>query len=327
MASNNNLLKFNKNADFDGFVADLSAKMEVKVDMYQMKVMLKPGNSLFEASIRHNLNTDSMQLKLSDISRINMYGRQARCIENDLPQLRKVTNLLNLLNRQLCEQLSIANVQWVTKMAPNNNLLKFNKNADFDGFVADLSAKMEVKVDMYQMKVMLKPGNSLFEASIRHNLNTDSMQLKLSDISRINMYGRQARCIENDLPQLRKVTNLLNLLNRQLCKQLSIANVQWVTKMAPNNNLLKFNKNADFDGFVADLSAKMEVKVDMYQMKVMLKPGNSLFEASIRHNLNTDSMQLKLSDISRINMYGRQARCIENDLPQLRKYCYCRDEL
>ncbi|CAH1960011.1 unnamed protein product [Acanthoscelides obtectus] len=114
---------------------------------------------------------------------------------------------------------------------------------------------------------------------------------------------------------------------RQLCEPLVIANFQWVTKMSPNNNLLRFNKNADLDGFVADLSANMNVKNDMYQLKVMMKPGNSLFEASITHNLNTDTMQLKLGDISRINMYGRQARCIENDLPQLRKYCYCRDDI
>nr|CAH7719182.1 unnamed protein product [Callosobruchus chinensis] len=154
-----------------------------------------------------------------------------------------------------------------------------------------------------------------------------------ADISRraVSLFSKEIPTTEPIVERLGET--LLNTINkftsdyRQLCEQLSIANIQWVTKMAPNNNLLKFNKNADFDGFVADLSAKMEVKVDMYQIKVMLKPGNSLFEASIRHNLNTDSMQLKLSDISRINMYGRQARCIENDLPQLRKYCYCRDEL
>lgn len=95
--------------------------------------------------------------------------------------------------------------------------------------------------------------------------------------------------------------------------------------MTPNKNLLQFNKNSDFDGFVADLSAKMEVTQDLYQIKALLWPGNSLFEASITHNLLNDSLQLKISDISRINMYGTQARCVENDLPHLRKYCYCKD--
>ncbi|KAJ8921099.1 hypothetical protein NQ315_015897 [Exocentrus adspersus] len=114
---------------------------------------------------------------------------------------------------------------------------------------------------------------------------------------------------------------------RHLCEPLSISQVHWAMRMMPNQNLLKFQKNADIDGFVADLSAKMKVKEDTYQIKVMMTPGNSMFEASITHDLATDQLQMRLSDISRINMYGSQARCIENDLPQLRKYCYCKDDI
>lgn len=113
---------------------------------------------------------------------------------------------------------------------------------------------------------------------------------------------------------------------RHLCEKLSISQIHWVTKMSPNQNLLKFHKNADIDGFVADLTANMKIDYEMYQIKMMLTPGNSLFEASIRHDLTNDKLHVKLSDVSRINMYGKQARCIENDLPQLRKYCYCKDD-
>lgn len=91
--------------------------------------------------------------------------------------------------------------------------------------------------------------------------------------------------------------------------------------------MLRFKKNSDFDGFVADLSARMVIKHDTYQIKAMLKPGNSLFEASIIHDFEENLLRLSLSDVSRINMYGRQARCVENDLPQLRKYCYCKDDV
>lgn len=114
---------------------------------------------------------------------------------------------------------------------------------------------------------------------------------------------------------------------RYLCEYLHIAQIYWVTKMAPNEHLVKFNKNADIDGFVADLTANTRVNYDMYQIKVMLKPGDSLFEASIKHILDKDKMELKISDISRINMYGRQARCVEQQLPYLRKYCFCKDDL
>ncbi|CAH1183697.1 unnamed protein product [Phaedon cochleariae] len=113
---------------------------------------------------------------------------------------------------------------------------------------------------------------------------------------------------------------------RNLCELLSISEIVWAMKIAPNENLLKFHKNADLDGFVADLSAKLEVNKDLYQIKALLKPGNSLFEASLVHDLVSDKFLLQMSDISRINMYGSQARCIETHLPQLRKYCYCKNE-
>lgn len=52
-------------------------------------------------------------------------------------------------------------------------------------------------------------------------------------------------------------------------------------------------------------------------------PGASLFEASLTHLVDDDIISVKLSDVSRINKYGNQARCIYQDQPQLRKYCYC----
>ncbi|RZC34377.1 uncharacterized protein BDFB_009136 [Asbolus verrucosus] len=112
--------------------------------------------------------------------------------------------------------------------------------------------------------------------------------------------------------------------HRNLCELLKLSKIEWVTKMAPNENLMRYNKNADVDGFVADLSAKMKLKTEMYQIKVVLLPGNSIFEASVTYWIDEDRFEVKMSDISRVNVYGKQARCVENDLPHLRKYCYCK---
>ena len=98
----------------------------------------------------------------------------------------------------------------------------------------------------------------------------------------------------------------------------------WATKLRPNQNLLKFSKNADVDGFVPDLSSNMALESDTYQVKVLVMPGDSIFEVSINHHLAKDDFTLKMSDVSRVNKYGSQARCIENVFPNLRKYCYCR---
>ncbi|KAF5295399.1 hypothetical protein FQA39_LY13060 [Lamprigera yunnana] len=124
---------------------------------------------------------------------------------------------------------------------------------------------------------------------------------------------------------LQNTLNNFTVGHRNLCAILSISKIFWVTKMRPNEKFLKFNKNADVDGFVPDLSSNMKAKSELYQIKAMLVPGESLFEASITHFFDKNEFNLNLSDISRINMYGRQAKCIENDLPHLRKYCYCKD--
>lgn len=114
-------------------------------------------------------------------------------------------------------------------------------------------------------------------------------------------------------------------MHRDICEKLSLSNIIWAMKLAPNEMLLKFSRNADIDGFVADLSATMDIKTDLYQIKALFMPGKSLFEASIKHYRQSDKMELKISDISRTNMYGRQARCVEKTLPFLRKYCFCKN--
>lgn len=113
--------------------------------------------------------------------------------------------------------------------------------------------------------------------------------------------------------------------HRNICEPWKLQKVEWVMKMTPNEELLKFHKNADLDGFVPDMSARMNVNTNIYQIKVILEPGNAIFEASISHNVVKNKFELRMSDISRVNMYGRQARCVEVFFPNLRKYCYCKD--
>lgn len=111
--------------------------------------------------------------------------------------------------------------------------------------------------------------------------------------------------------------------HRDICAALTVLKVEWASKLKPNEHLIRFQKNADIDGFVADLTADTRVTSHMYQIKLSVRPGDSLFEASFTHHLADDRLDLKISDISRINKYGTQARCIENTYPNLRKYCYC----
>ena len=48
----------------------------------------------------------------------------------------------------------------------------------------------------------------------------------------------------------------------------------------------------------------------------------SVFQSKIKIHFFAS---LQISEVSRINMYGPQAKCVENHLYDLRKYCYCKD--
>lgn len=70
--------------------------------------------------------------------------------------------------RHLCAPLKLEKVIWSAKLIPNEFLLKFKKNVDYDGFIGDMSDKTQISIEIYQVKVVLKPGNMIFEASIKY---------------------------------------------------------------------------------------------------------------------------------------------------------------
>lgn len=112
--------------------------------------------------------------------------------------------------------------------------------------------------------------------------------------------------------------------NRFICENLNIYEIHWAMKLEPQENLLKFKQNADIDGFVPDLTSTTKVFTEIYQVKITTTPGYAIYEASVTHSLINDTLNAKISDISRINKYGVQANCIINLYPDLRKYCYCK---
>lgn len=111
--------------------------------------------------------------------------------------------------------------------------------------------------------------------------------------------------------------------NRRICSHLTLNEIHWASKLEPQKSLLKFKQNKDMDGFIADLTSSTKISNVLYQIKITTSPGNAIYEASLTYDLNSTEFKIKLSDISRVNKYGDQARCIYENLPELRKYCYC----
>lgn len=122
-----------------------------------------------------------------------------------------------------------------------------------------------------------------------------------------------------------KFLNGYTVDHHDICAILHLDKILWAAKLIPTKGLLDFRKSGDQDGFIGDFTAKTKVATEIYQLKVKTVPGDALFEVSITHNLAENAFYVKISDVSRINMYGSQARCVENSLFHLRKYCYCKE--
>lgn len=119
--------------------------------------------------------------------------------------------------------------------------------------------------------------------------------------------------------------NVFTSDERHLCHILRLSNITWAGTLQPRQTLLKFKQNRDLDGYLADLSStSTKITKELYQVQVHVQPGDSIFEASLTHSLSTGQFIVNITDVSRINMYGDQARCILDKNPDLRKFCYCR---
>lgn len=112
-----------------------------------------------------------------------------------------------------------------------------------------------------------------------------------------------------------------------LCAELTLDKVIKAEKHVPNPALLQYLHNKDKDGFVADLSDKMESSEIIYEIQFQVFPSQGLYEASVKHKKLSSTFHVKETEISRVNLYGDQPDCVQDKLPNLRKYCYCKAHL
>lgn len=97
-------------------------------------------------------------------------------------------------------------------------------------------------------------------------------------------------------------------------------------KVQPKRALVQFKGSKDRDGYMADFSSSPAASSELYQMKVKLSPGNSIFEASVTYHRKSDVFTTNINHISRVNKYGKQMMCIYEKDPELRKFCYCKEQ-
>lgn len=121
--------------------------------------------------------------------------------------------------------------------------------------------------------------------------------------------------------------NDLTKLQRTKCVELQLGKITRLEKFTPNKDFLTFKKNADLDGRAGEFSDNTKVTEVIYQVQVIAYPSDGIYEAIVKYSELDKQYHVKEEEISRVNMYGNQEHCIHDDYPELRKYCYCKEQL
>ena len=112
-------------------------------------------------------------------------------------------------------------------------------------------------------------------------------------------------------------------LGLELCSRLELHKISTAYQKLPNLKLAQFIGSADVHGRKPMFSTGADtVHECLYQVQLQTLPGNGLYEASVNFQ---DGKYRIINDISRLNLYGEQPRCILDKRPDLRKYCLCKD--
>lgn len=117
------------------------------------------------------------------------------------------------------------------------------------------------------------------------------------------------------------INDLLTIYGTK-CATLSLAAVKDARKIIPNDRLLRYESSLhDVIGrTVRFVSPGSEQKFVEYQLVITTHPSDAMFEATVKLYERKET-SLQVSDISRINEYGRQSECI--DFHTHKKFCYC----
>ncbi|XP_046571791.1 uncharacterized protein LOC124279953 [Haliotis rubra] len=126
-----------------------------------------------------------------------------------------------------------------------------------------------------------------------------------------------------------KVVNYINGFTEKLrgnCSELSLKRIYTAYMVLPNEKVLKFQKTTDPDSRNANFSGSVDLDKAHYQITLETHPSDAIYEVTVQVDFRNETYQYHVTpEISRLNLYGDQPKCIQKHHPDLRKYCFCRD--
>lgn len=128
---------------------------------------------------------------------------------------------------------------------------------------------------------------------------------------------------------IRAINNMTSHGNlSRLCERLQLKKINSVLREMPSDHVQRFKntkavKKCDScEPVYGEKINDKSFKDNLYQIQFITKPGNGLFEASIR--VWNGRVLVTKKHISRINRYGHQPDCVRYTHTHLMRYCYCK---
>jgi hypothetical protein len=119
--------------------------------------------------------------------------------------------------------------------------------------------------------------------------------------------------------------NQMNDDAKGICSILSLKSLLSVRILKPNDDLLSFVQSSDFDNISGDLSGSKNLSAIVYQIRFVTSPNDADYDVSITYHIEQKKYSMNMEDVSRLNLYGDQAKCIYQTHQHLRQFCHCKN--
>lgn len=101
------------------------------------------------------------------------------------------------------------------------------------------------------------------------------------------------------------------------CAKRSVASVEWVMRYNLNKHILQQSNTGNA------LSDFTNTSIEFYQVRMTMRPGHAIFEGTVTLLKKLGVYVTTEREVSRIDSYSDEAKCVSATRPHLSKYCYC----
>ena len=108
------------------------------------------------------------------------------------------------------------------------------------------------------------------------------------------------------------------------CSILKLGEIKSAHQNLIHPNVTKFRGSKDIHGRIPTFDDELTKDFECnYHLLVQTVPGDALFEASVQLLDGTFHVE---REISRINKYADQPKCVAEERPYMRKFCFCKEQ-